>query len=272
MAAHSALRRPSEAAMSFFPSSDAPRRSHPLSPVQPARLALLSVSGVIARTMTTVPPSPVRATWLGFVVAALGPTAILLLFKRLTPAGPLTDGWVVARELALLALTGLLLVLVVRGERRNVESIGLHGRHWGRSLLHAIGLYLACMAAALVCAGLSRMLGFSEGVPFRLYQHVSPWALSLVMVRAGVMEEICYRGFLMARLEEIGRHWLFSLVLPALYFGLLHYTQGPRGILIAFGVGLVLGASFRFTRDLKANIIAHFLVDFIANVLPRLLH
>jgi membrane protease YdiL (CAAX protease family) len=41
-------------------------------------------------------------------------------------------------------------------------------------------------------------------------------------------------------------------------------------MLIAFALGLVMALTYRKTRDLKANIIAHFLIDFISNVLPLL--
>lgn len=218
-------------------------------------------------------PRPVSLpTLCGFLVAAFGVSATLLLLKPLAPPGQLTDAYVIMRELALFAVTGLLLLIVVLGEKRGLDSLGLHGRHWGRAAVSSLLIYLVCMAVAIACSGLSQALGFKEGVPFAGYRNVSAWTMTLIMVRAGVVEEICYRGYLMERLEQFNRHWSISLLLPAAFFGLLHYAQGPRGILIAFGVGLVLGLAYRRTCDLKANILAHFLIDFIANVLPRLLH
>ncbi|HLW34588.1 MAG TPA: hypothetical protein VKS98_02920 [Chthoniobacterales bacterium] len=39
--------------------------------------------------------------------------------------------------------------------------------------------------------------------------------------------------------------------------------------MIAFALGAVLAGFYLWRRDLMANIIGHFLVDFVANVVPR---
>ena len=212
--------------------------------------------------------SPV--TILGLLVAGFGVSFVVLLFKLAAPAGQLTNAFVVARELAVFAVAGVLLLIITRGEKLGLASIGLHGRHWGKSLLWSALIYGLCMVAALAVIGLSHVLGLKELAGFKLYQDVSPWVMTLVMLRAGIVEEICYRGYLLERLEKINRHWTVCVLLPSVFFGLLHYAQGLRGMLIAFVLGLVLALTYRKTRDLKANIIAHFLLDFISNVLPLL--
>lgn len=207
-------------------------------------------------------------TILGFLVAGFGVTFVLLLFKMAAPAGQLTNAFVVVRELSLFVVPGVLLFIVTRGEKLGLDSVGLHGRHWGKSLLWSVLIYGLCMGAAVASIGLCHLLGIKELAGFKLYQNISPWVMTLMMVRAGIVEEICYRGYLLERLEKINGHWAVYVLLPAVFFGLLHYTQGPRGMLIAFAVGLVMALAYRKTRDLKANIIAHFLIDFISIVLP----
>jgi len=54
-------------------------------------------------------------------------------------------------------------------------------------------------------------------------------------------------------------------------FSLGHYTGGSANVLIALVVGGILTAFYLWRRDLVANILAHTLVDFVANVLPRLI-
>jgi membrane protease YdiL (CAAX protease family) len=49
-------------------------------------------------------------------------------------------------------------------------------------------------------------------------------------------------------------------------FALLHYTQGWSGIIISFAAGAVLTATYWWKRNLPANMIAHFLIDFLANI------
>ena len=209
-------------------------------------------------------------TLLGLLVAGFGVSLVTMLFRLAAPDGQLTNAFVVARELSVFAVAGLLLLIVTRGEKLGLASIGLHGRHWGKSLLWSVLIYGLCMIAALAVIGICHVLEIKEHAGFKLYQHVSPWVMTLVMVRAGIVEEICYRGYLMERLEKINGHWAVTVLLPSVFFGLLHYTQGPRGMLIAFALGLVMALTYRKTRDLKANIIAHFLIDFISNVLPLL--
>ena len=51
----------------------------------------------------------------------------------------------------------------------------------------------------------------------------------------------------------------------------MHYQQGIGGIIIATLGGLVMSCFYWKTRDLKAVMIAHFMVDFIPNVLIPLI-
>lgn len=101
------------------------------------------------------------------------------------------------------------------------------------------------------------------------YKNVSPWVLTFMMLRAGVVEELFFRGYLFERLKTITGNWLIYFLLPAILFSLLHYVQGLRGMIMAFLLGLIFAFWYWKKRDLKANIIGHFLVDFIFNVLVR---
>jgi membrane protease YdiL (CAAX protease family) len=121
---------------------------------------------------------------------------------------------------------------------------------------------LGCLLA-LNALGIS----FGQGGEAQRYDQISLWAISFMVLRAGVVEELFYRGYIMERLEEISGRWLVYFLLPAIIFGLLHFRQGVGGILISFVLGLILAWFYWKKRDLKANIIAHFLVDFIPNVL-----
>jgi len=57
---------------------------------------------------------------------------------------------------------------------------------------------------------------------------------------------------------------------PLVIFSVGHWTGGTANILIAFVSGAILTAFYLGRKDLVANMIGHFLVDFVANVLPRL--
>jgi membrane protease YdiL (CAAX protease family) len=82
-----------------------------------------------------------------------------------------------------------------------------------------------------------------------------------------VAEEVFMRGYLLERLTTLTRSPWAAVTLSLIPFALLHYPgQGWAGVLISFFAGGVLTWFYLWKRDLKANIIAHFLVDFIPNV------
>jgi membrane protease YdiL (CAAX protease family) len=118
-----------------------------------------------------------------------------------------------------------------------------------------VGLYLLLRKAGV-------RLGEDRANAF----HPALWVVSLSMLRAGVAEEIFYRGFAIERLQSLAGKFLAGLI-PLTIFALSHYRQGLGGIIAAFVLGGVLTASYLKFRDLLANITAHFLGDFVLNVL-----
>lgn len=57
---------------------------------------------------------------------------------------------------------------------------------------------------------------------------------------------------------------------PLLIFGLGHWTGGWANIVIALVLGGILALFFIWRRDLVANMIGHWFVDFVGNVVPKL--
>lgn len=92
------------------------------------------------------------------------------------------------------ATAGVLLCIVKRGERLPLASIGLRTDHPGKSL--AWGLLLA-VVALVVTIGLYfalPMIGPHVGGSRTSGYKPSLWVVALIMLRAGVVEEIFYRG------------------------------------------------------------------------------
>ena len=84
------------------------------------------------------------------------------------------------------------------------------------------------------------------------------------------MEELCYRGYAIERLRVLGLPGWLSAAIPLAIFAVGHWTGGWANIVIALVLGGILAGFYLWRRDLTANIIGHFLVDFVGNVLPRL--
>jgi uncharacterized protein len=79
-----------------------------------------------------------------------------------------------------------------------------------------------------------------------------------------------FRGYAIERLQALGLNRSWAAAIPLLVFSLGHWTGGWANIVIAFALGAVLAVFYLWWRDLVANMLGHFLVDFVANVLPRL--
>ncbi len=186
------------------------------------------------------------------------------LHRVLAPDPAATNG-IVARELAILAITALLLWIVTTREKLPLSSIGLRFDRVGRSLAWAVAVAAACLAAAVACLAIYGAMGvhYGEGQSISRALPVT----TLAVVRAGISEEVLYRGYAIERLQSLtGSKWIaVAISLPL--FAAFHFRQGLAGVVIALVLGAILTAFYLWKRDLLANMVGHFLVDFIPNVL-----
>jgi membrane protease YdiL (CAAX protease family) len=208
-------------------------------------------------------------TYLGIFLSYTTISGVNWLFKTYY-SGYLNNTQVVAKESIILGLVGVVCWVIIPKENQKLESIGLHTRHWGKSLVLALGILVASLAAIAAAVLLSQQLGWSFGES-KAFDKLSLWTVTLVVIRAGVAEEVFMRGFLLERLKSISGSTTVAVVLSLIPFALLHYAgQGWAGVLVSFAAGGVLTWFYLWKRDLKANIIAHFAVDFIPNVVLQL--
>lgn len=203
-------------------------------------------------------------TFLGLLIAYFSITALNLLFKGIC-GSPLNDAGMVTKELLIFLMVGVLLWIVLRKENLTLESVGLHHRAWGKSLWWALVMMVISFALLLGLLAVFQRVGMKFGEGGGAFDQLSPFTRLLVILRAGVAEEVFLRGYIIERLEKwTGSTWL-AVALSLVPFALLHYAQGWAGIIIAFVAGLVLSVMYVWRRDLKSNIIAHFTIDFIPN-------
>jgi uncharacterized protein len=160
-----------------------------------------------------------------------------------------------------------LLVLVRRGERLPLTSIGIGTSRWWKSILW--GLVIAAISG-LVGGALAALTRYGHGPGSAAFEKLPLWLVTLIVFRAGVVEELFYRGYAIERLQTLGLGRVWSVAIPLAVFSVGHWTGGMANILIAFVLGAILTAFYLWRRDLVANMIGHGLVDFVANVLPKL--
>src|SRR6478736_9306999 len=206
-----------------------------------------------------------RATWAGLAIALFAMVAIRQVFVFLVPETTFASA--LLKE-ALIWVSALALIVIIRrGEHLPMRSIGLGTARWWKSILW--GLVIATVLA-VVLGALAHLTGYGHGPGSAAFEKLPLWLITAIVFRAGVVEELFYRGYAIERLQLIGLGQFWSVAIPLVIFSLGHWTGGAANILIALAAGAILTGFYLWRRDLAENMIGHGLIDFVANVLPAL--
>lgn len=209
-------------------------------------------------------PRPI--TWLGLFLALFGMLIVRQVVNHYWPTPSFASA---AIKEAGMWLVAVLLFLIIRiGEGLPLSSIGLTMARLGKSILWGLLLGVVCL---VVAGGLVAVTGFTGGEAGKAFEKLPTWLLFFIVIRAGVVEELCYRGYAIERLHALGLPRWMAAAVPLIIFGFGHWTGGWANIVIALVLGAILALFFIWRRDLVANMIGHWFVDFVGNVLGRLL-
>ena len=206
-----------------------------------------------------------RATWLGLFVSLFAMVVIRQAFVFFVPE--ITFAAAIVKETLIWASAAALLVILRRGEGLPFRSIGLGTCRWWKSIAWA---FVIAVISAAVALGLAHLTSYGNGPGSAAFEKLPLWLITLIVIRAGVVEELFYRGYAIERLRMIGLGRFWSVTIPLVIFSIGHWSGGAANILIAFAAGLILTGFYLWRRDLAANMIGHGLVDFVANVVPRI--
>ena len=222
-----------------------------------------------------MPTSPERGATRARWLAVLGLT--LTLGVSAMPIG----AWVspgeglaahVGREAVWWGIGAFTLLWVTRVERLGLASIGWRPPGW-RSLAWGVIATLLLLVSLVLSYGVilpALHLSVNAAAIARI-THVPLWLQTATVLRAGVVEEIVFRGYAIERVHFLTRSKWIALSLPAAAFIAVHLGGWgyPQLIVVAFGTA-ILTWLYWARRDLAANMLAHFLADFIAFLLTRL--
>jgi uncharacterized protein len=225
----------------------------------------LAAHFAFAPNQSTVPTKVSRATWTGLAISLFAMVAIRQVFVFFVPEPTFASA--VLKE-ALIWLNAVALIVIIRrGEHLPMRSIGLGTARWWKSILWG---FVIAIVSAVVVGALAHLTGYGNGPGSAAFEKLPLWLITAIVFRAGVVEELFYRGYAIERLRLIGLGRFWSVAIPLVIFSLGHWSGGAANILIAFAAGIILTGFYLWRRDLVANMIGHGLIDFVANVLPKL--
>ena len=206
-------------------------------------------------------------TWVGLFISLFGFIAVRLTFRALGVPNSIPAD--LCRELVIWIMAALLILLIRRGEKLPLSSIRLGVEPWRQSVRFGCILAGLCGVTAWIVI---MFTGYGHGPGSAEFNKMPIWFETLAVIRAGVVEELFFRGYAIERLESIGCGRFLSAAIPLIIFAVTHWTGGIPNIIIAFVVGGVLTIFYMWRRDLVANMIGHGLSDFLGLVLPRFFH
>ena len=211
-----------------------------------------------------VPP----ITWVGLAISLFGLIVVRHAVLYFSPT--LTASAAIWSELLMWVCIAAVCLIIRRGEKLPFSSIGLGTRRWSKSLGWGVVFTVGIIVIGSIPDVIAVLTHFQPNEFARQLTRLPVWLLALTCVRAGVGEELFYRGYAIERLQALGLSRFWAAAIPLLIFSAGHWTTGWQNVVNAFVVGSVLAAFYLWRRDLLANMIAHFLVDFLGVVVPRL--
>ncbi len=185
----------------------------------------------------------------------------LHLGQRLAPGDDLRSNAVAEVLFWFIGLTIIGYVVLV--ERRPLSSIGLWRPGWRTFVYGLLGAIAMFASVILSYAVLFPLLGLKMNQ--EAVEHITRnpfWFQILMFLRAGVVEEVLYRGYPIERVQELtGNKWVAAL-LSVVVFTAVHLSGwgGAQLVVVALGA-IILALLYLWRRDLVCNMIAHFLVD-----------
>lgn len=208
-------------------------------------------------------------TLVGLALALLASPVFIASYRAI--AGANRSNWqVLGRETGVFLLMAMLLWIVKRWEVLPLTSIGLRVNMLGKSLQRGLWLTAIVLVTTIGLYFGLRGVGIRLGEEHANAFHPSLLVVTVVMLRAGITEEIFYRGFAIERLQSLTGSKYIAALVPLAVFAIAHYRQGMGGIVAALVLGGIFTWFYMKYRDLLASMTAHFLGDFVLNVVMPL--
>ena len=167
-----------------------------------------------------------------------------------------------------LALVALVVYLLWEPGSNALRRLGLDFRRFGGDLGRGVLLVLVIGVPGLALYVAGRLLGITVGVvasPLDAAWYTVP-LLVLAAVRAGLIEEVVFVGYLFDRLRRLGWGWWTIILTTAALRGAYHAYQGIGSVIGNVVMGIVFGWCYRRWGRVMPLVLAHTIIDVLAFV------
>jgi len=151
------------------------------------------------------------------------------------------------------------------GEGLPISSIGLRRPTW-KGLLYALAAAAALLAVFVIhfalIVPLFHLNAGAAGAERSLILARPYWYRVLLVLRAAVVEEILFRGYLIEKVRGLTGSSTLALAVSVAAFTYAHLASwGLVHLIPVFGGGVIFAVLYIWKRDLGSNMIAHFITD-----------
>jgi membrane protease YdiL (CAAX protease family) len=151
------------------------------------------------------------------------------------------------------------------GEKLPLSSIGLRRPNW-RSLLYALLGAAALLSVFVIHFALLvpilHLNANTAGAERNIILARPFWYRVLLVLRAAVVEEIIFRGYLIEKVRQLTSSSALAVGLSVITFTYAHLAGwGVVHLIPVFAAGVIFAILYVWRRDLPSNMVAHFITD-----------
>ena len=150
-------------------------------------------------------------------------------------------------------------------ERLPLSSIGFRWPTWKTFLFALAGAAAVLFVMILHMGVIVRVFHLDTTTVLeqqRMILSKPYWFRVVLVLRAAVVEEIVFRGYMIEKVRQLTGSGLLAVAVSVLTFTWAHYAGwGAVQLIPVFGAGTALALLYVWRRDLPSNMLAHFLTD-----------
>jgi len=159
-------------------------------------------------------------TWLGLAIALFGLIVVRHAVLYFSPT--LTVSAAIWNESLMWVCIAAVCLIIRRGEKLPFSSVGLGTSRWSKSLGWGVVLTVGIIVFGSIADVIAVLTHFQPNEFARQLTRLPVWLLTLTCVRAGVGEELFYRGYAIERLQALGLSRFWAAAIPILIFSVGH--------------------------------------------------